>query len=136
MENWFLYLILGLILLGIIYLKLSLGKNKGIWKKNVRLKLSQITANEKSTNPLEWKALLVEMDKLLDYSFKASGVKGETMGERLKNAKSMYKYSDYQNIWEAHKARNKIAHEYDAKISISDMKKHYLVLKKSVKTLI
>lgn len=136
MENLLLYIILALILSTIIYVKIKLGKIQKQWKKEVSSKLAHISKNENTQNPLEWKAMLVEIDKLLDYSFKISGVRGATMGERLKNAKNKYTYTDYQNTWEAHKARNKIAHEFDAKISISEMKKHYLVLKKSIKELI
>ena len=105
-------------------------------KQEIAVKLNQLSKIENSQNPSEWKSLLIEIDKLLDYTFKKSGVRGETMGERLKNAKSKFKYSDYQNIWNAHKARNKLAHEFDYKMSISEMKAHYLVLKKSIKTLI
>lgn len=136
MGNWILYTILALILGIIIYLKVILSKKQETWKKNISIKLLQISKNEKSENPLEWKALLVEIDKLLDHTFKACGIKGETMGERLKNAKPLFQYSEYQNIWDAHKTRNKIAHEFNAKISVSEMKISYKILKHSIKQII
>jgi hypothetical protein len=52
-----------------------------------------------------------EADKLLDYTLKHSGVRGETMGERLKNSGS--RFSDLDAIWRAHKVRNALAHEAD-----------------------
>jgi hypothetical protein len=50
-----------------------------------------------------------EADKLLDYALKQSGVRGETMGERLKQSGG--RFSDINAIWSAHKLRNTLAHE-------------------------
>ena len=136
MNEYIIYSVLGLILIGIIYLKFNIGYSKKAWKKEISTKLAQLLQNENSQNPLEWKSLLMEIDKLLDYTFKKSGVKGETMGERLKNAKKYFKYQDYQKIWDAHKARNNLAHEINAKISVPDMKRHYITLKRSIKAII
>ena len=136
MNEFLIYLLLAVILIAVVIIKLKLGDTSKKWKQEIAIKLTQLSKIENSQNPSEWKSLLIEIDKLLDYTFKKSGVRGETMGERLKNAKSKFKYSDYQNIWNAHKARNKLAHEFDYKMSISEMKAHYLVLKKSIKTLI
>lgn len=52
-----------------------------------------------------------EADKLVDYVLKGQGVRGETMGERLKN--SGKRFSDIDAIWRAHKVRNALAHETD-----------------------
>jgi hypothetical protein len=52
-----------------------------------------------------------EADKLLDYALKNSGVRGQTMGERLKNSDS--RFSNINAIWGAHKVRNALAHEAD-----------------------
>jgi hypothetical protein len=52
-----------------------------------------------------------DADKLLDYALKQSGVRGETMGERLKNSGS--RFSNRNGIWSAHKLRNALAHEAD-----------------------
>ena len=52
-----------------------------------------------------------EADKLLDYALKHNGVPGETMGERMKSARS--RFSDNNGVWRAHKLRNALAHEAD-----------------------
>lgn len=52
-----------------------------------------------------------EADKLLDYAMKGSGIKGATMGERLKNHRG--RFSDINSVWSAHKLRNALAHEAD-----------------------
>ena len=52
---------------------------------------------------------VIEADKLLDIAMKESGIKGDTMGERLKTAKASW--SDQNGVWSAHKLRNQIVHE-------------------------
>jgi hypothetical protein len=52
---------------------------------------------------------IIDADKLLDKAMKQSGVRGDSMGERLKNAKNII--SGYQNVWDAHKLRNRLVHE-------------------------
>lgn len=55
------------------------------------------------------KSALIEADKLLDYVMQAKGLKGDTMGDRLKlNGK---KFSDLNGIWSAHKLRNQYVHD-------------------------
>src|SRR3989344_8487140 len=131
MNEFLIYLLLAVVLTTVIVLKLKLGSISKKWKQEIAIKLTQLSKNENSQNPLEWKSLLIEIDKLLDYSFKKSGVRGKTLGERLKNAKAKFNYSDYQNIWEAHKVRNVLAHEVNAKVSTTEIKRHYDVLKRS-----
>jgi len=58
---------------------------------------------------------VLNADKLLDQALKERGMRGETMGERLKSAKDVF--SERNNVWSAHKLRNKIAHETDVKVT-------------------
>lgn len=58
---------------------------------------------------------VLNADKLLDHALKAKGLKGETMAERLKNANAMF--TNRNNVWSAHKLRNRIAHEPDVKVT-------------------
>lgn len=52
---------------------------------------------------------VMEADKLLDHALRDRGFRGETMGERLKAASRAF--SSTNNIWKAHKLRNRLAHE-------------------------
>lgn len=54
---------------------------------------------------------IFEADKLFDHALKSKGFAGQTMGERLKNAKSTLRNNDA--VWFAHKLRNRLAHEQD-----------------------
>jgi hypothetical protein len=56
---------------------------------------------------------VLEADKLLDQGLRQAGLPGDSMGERLKAARSRFA-SDraaYDAIWRAHKLRNALAHE-------------------------
>lgn len=74
---------------------------------------------------------VMEADKLLDYAMKESGVKGDTMGERLKTAKE--KWSDRNAVWEAHKLRNQIVHEENVKVGYDSARRALAGFKKGLK---
>ena len=58
------------------------------------------------------KSAIMEADKLFDIALRQHGFKGETMGERLKDARQFFQNNAiYQGVWEAHKLRNALAHE-------------------------
>jgi hypothetical protein len=63
-----------------------------------------------SHNPSDWKLAIIEADTILDALVERSGFPGTTLGERLKNAdRGVFSTLDF--AWEAHKVRNRIAHE-------------------------
>jgi hypothetical protein len=63
-----------------------------------------------STNPADWKVAILEADNLLDLMVTRMGYKGANLGERLK-AIEPSDFNTLNEAWEAHKIRNKIAHE-------------------------
>jgi hypothetical protein len=63
-----------------------------------------------SKGPSQLRQALITADKTLDSALKDI-VAGETMGERLKNAKDKFDRDLYNKIWEAHKIRNALVHE-------------------------
>ena len=84
----------------------------------------QLKRDEVSTYSL----CVLNADKLLDQALKDKGMKGDTMGERMKSAKNIF--SKRNNVWSAHKLRNKIAHEPDVRVTydaaryaLADMKR-------------
>ncbi|HEU5187659.1 MAG TPA: hypothetical protein VFT87_04090 [Candidatus Saccharimonadales bacterium] len=52
---------------------------------------------------------VLEADKLLDHALKARGFGGQTMGDRLKRARNSFRNNN--GVWQAHKLRNRLAHE-------------------------
>jgi len=66
-----------------------------------------------SPNPNDWKQAIIEADILLDDLLTKMGYRGESIGEKLKRvAKGDMKSLD--EAWEAHKVRNRIAHDGSA----------------------
>jgi hypothetical protein len=66
----------------------------------------------KQKGPSQLKQALLTADKSLDNALR-DVVPGQTMGERLKNAKDKFEWPVYNKIWEAHKIRNSLVHESD-----------------------
>ncbi len=53
-----------------------------------------------------------EADKILSLVL-ADLVAGETLGQRLKNARDIFPHDLYNRAWQAHKVRNALAHDLD-----------------------
>ncbi len=62
-----------------------------------------------SESPAEWKLGILEADNMLDEILEEEGYIGETVADKLK-AMSPSRITSYQELWEAHKVRNEIAH--------------------------
>ncbi len=65
------------------------------------------------------KIAIIEADKLLNDALKAAGFKGEDLGDRLKKLTTT-QLPNLDDIWEAHRLRNRIAHENDFRLSRHD----------------
>jgi hypothetical protein len=77
-------------------------------KKNDRMK--DIFIHLDSLNPNDWKLAIIEADIILDDILKQHGYVGNSLGERLKSI-SPQQFGSLQDAWEAHKVRNRIAHD-------------------------
>jgi hypothetical protein len=105
-------------------------------KSLVQNKWSEIEQTFSLGGASHLKTSILEADKLVDYTLKARGVKGNTFGERLKNSKSKFiNYSDYNNLWFAHKVRNNIAHESMHDLSFAEAKRAIEYFKKALQEL-
>jgi hypothetical protein len=72
------------------------------WEKVKELLLSK--------NPTDWRMGIMEADNLLDSLLTMLGYEGESLGAKLKSIEAS-DFPTLQYAWEAHKIRNKIAHE-------------------------
>jgi hypothetical protein len=86
-----------------------------------RLKWLEIERQLKRDEPSTCLLAVLNADKLLDQALRERGTKGETMGERMKTIKDTW--SNANAVWGAHKLRNHIAHETDAKVSYEDARR-------------
>ncbi len=75
---------------------------------------------------------ILDADKLLAYLLEAKGYEG-TVGEMLKKSGSLFK--NLNDVWAAHKLRNKIAHEIGVSLSPKDVNKTLSKFKKAYKDL-
>jgi len=63
--------------------------------------------------------LIIEADTLVDRALKGIDLPGVTMGERMKSLEDQH-FAYIQDLWDAHKLRNQIAHEGAKDIHYSD----------------
>lgn len=134
---------LGFIITSIIFLAFVffyvLYVTKGrVISKSSKLKLDPDLVHEKwqgvnlmmkEGGPVNYRQAIIESDKIVDMVLR-SKVEGETTGERLKVAKSLFTRHTYDQLWTAHKIRNKVAHEAefeglssDARLAVRNFKR-------------
>jgi len=73
-------------------------------------RLQDVFNHSDSENPNDWKLAIIEADIILDDALKQKGYPGTSLGERLKSLSSQ-ELRSLQDAWEAHKIRNRIAHD-------------------------
>lgn len=78
--------------------------------KAMQIEWQVILNHVNSESPAEWKLAILEADSMLDEILEAEGYMGDSLGEKLK-AMSPSAIHSYNDLWEAHKMRNQIAHE-------------------------
>jgi len=123
---WWIFLFLSIILFaGVVFLlgklvKLRREQDEKIFgqdgelipteetPKNARWEKIQTALN--SDNPADWNIAVIEADKILDDMVKAMGYEGESLGDRMKKIE-VSDFLTLDDAWEAHKTRNRIAHE-------------------------
>lgn len=102
------YILIGLVILYAIFLFVAKKYSKKRWSEQDR---SFFTKNwQKILNEKDSKHKIMDADKLLDAMLKKKGLSG-SLGDKLKNNEKLF--SDLNGLWEAHRLRNKLAHEID-----------------------
>ena len=75
-----------------------------------QLRFNRIRDEVSGEDEHKWRVAILESDIMLNELLDILGYKGETMGDKLKGVpRSAFNTIDI--AWEAHKARNQIAHE-------------------------
>ncbi|MBD3270268.1 hypothetical protein GF376_01970 [Candidatus Peregrinibacteria bacterium] len=126
-------------LLTILILIIILGVVLMIWiQKYKHSKFSKkdikkfIRYYEQIRREKDYKHAILDADKLLDEILFKKGYQG-SLGEKLKQSKRLF--SNIDDVWIAHKIRNKIAHEMSYKPSKSEYQKAMTSFKKAYKDL-
>ncbi len=104
--NWLLIGIIGSVVLALIVIVLVF---RGARRKLSSAQQSQLQKEwahvQTLTDPTR---RVMEAEKVLDHAFKLMGFEG-SFADKLKKAERLL--SNYQPVWDAHKLRNRIAHE-------------------------
>jgi hypothetical protein len=74
---------------------------------------AQVKQHIASENPNDWRLAIIEADVMLDELVARLPYAGTTLGERLKQA-NRSNFATLDDAWEAHKMRNRIAHDGSA----------------------
>lgn len=123
-------LIVGVILFAVI----TLGKrSSSLNVEKYRTKWLAIEQSIARDNEASCHIAILNADKLVDQALREKGFKGQSMGERLKSAKASLPHRD--NIWQAHKLRNQIAHEPDFKVNYDSTRRALAQFKQTLKDL-
>lgn len=98
---------------------------KEIWEKEGLMTLEGLAMGEKSIgqkrwgnilvklkseNEADWRVAILEADSVLEEIVETMGIEGESLGEKMKKIEKS-DFLSLDNAWEAHKGRNKIAHD-------------------------
>lgn len=78
---------------------------------DLRQKWQEIEESAKLGGEARLHKAIISADNLIDRILKLKNLKGETMAERLKNAKNIYSREILNDLWSLHKLRNRIVHE-------------------------
>ncbi|MBI3494767.1 hypothetical protein HY004_02185 [Candidatus Saccharibacteria bacterium] len=135
MNSVVIIMVIGIIIVGFIMLAVMAATRKRVPGLDVEefrckwLKIEGSMIDDEASGHLA----ILNADKLLDAALKARGLSGETMGERMKSARTIF--TNNNAVWAAHKLRNQIAHEPDVSIKPKTARYALKAFKKGLKDL-
>lgn len=74
-----------------------------------------------SLREAEWKFAVIEADKITEAILQEAGFSGETMGDKLMSI-DQEQLSSINDLWQAHKLRNTIAHDPDYQVKYGEVR--------------
>ncbi len=105
-------------------------------RRQIQSKWSEIEATANLGGPAQIKASVMDADKLVEQVLSSKGLPGNTFADMLKAGQKLFSnYSDYDNLWYAHKVRNSVAHDNGIDFNVSNGKKAMEYFKKALKIL-
>ncbi len=132
------FLLIVLVIAGIAFgLLVYFSGKRQLISENERQKIHEFWNNVEllmaDEREASWVKAVFEADKILDYVLTLKNVSGANLGERLKNSKHLF--SNVQVAWDAHKLRNQLAHEVDAKLARHEAERAIRFFKDSLRQL-
>lgn len=111
--EFYLLLIIAVAFLVLIQVFLVWRRRKQISKRDIALAVSEWNSIREKVSR-EPKHALIEADKLLDFVLKKRGYTG-SLADKMKSAEKVFSHAD--DLWRAHKLRNRSVHEIGFEIS-------------------
>ena len=136
MDQSIIFFFAAIIIVGALILAAMCINKKGTKHLDVeryRAKCLTIEHQLKLDEPSSYHLAVLNADKLVDQALRDLGIKGKTMGERMKNSVTLF--SDRNGIWTAHKLRNQIAHESDVNVMYDEAKRALANFRQALKDL-
>lgn len=120
---------------GILFIIISLSKNspRHIDVEKYRSRWLAIETKLGRSDLSSHTLCIFEADKLLDSALRDRGLRGNTMGERMKSYQG--KWTNGNGVWAAHKLRNKLAHETEAVVDYERARQALVAYKQGLKDL-
>lgn len=117
MDSLLLIVLAAVLIVGVVMLAgvSRLGRTRSRLDRAYFQKQWQTIEAYKKNGSAGWQLAIFEADKLLDYALKNLSYGGETMGDRLKDARRTFHNNDA--VWSAHKLRNRLAHEQNVPLN-------------------
>lgn len=84
--------------------------------EKIRSKWVEVHQLMQQNGPSHFRLAIMHADTALDGALQALDLPGRTMGDRLKVAGNHFTPETYNMIWQAHKVRNRLAHEMDSEV--------------------
>lgn len=134
MDGTLLAFMIGILVVGlllIVVITLTKRGPVGLDVEKYRSRWLQIEASLKRDETSSHHLAVLNADKLLDQALRERGIKGDTMGERMKTLRDTW--SNANAVWSAHKLRNQIAHESDVRVSYEDARRALAGFKQALK---
>lgn len=89
------------------------------------LRWRRILEHAQSADEHKWRLAILECDIMLNELLDLQGYKGETIAEKMKQVPRT-QFNSIDDAWEAHKVRNKVAHE-GVEYHISERDKNHVI---------
>lgn len=115
------FLAVALVIAVVLFVYIGLvGKKHTTLDRDYYQRQWAIIGRQVGGNQAELHQAVLEADKLLDRALRERGLKGQTMGDRLKSAKTTL--SNNNAVWQAHKMRNRLAHETGIRLTQGEVR--------------
>lgn len=100
------------------------------------MQIAEINKKITSNSPSDWKIAIIEADKVFDKTLEKRNYVGGSVGDKLKEMVPGDLPDVYEEVWEAHKIRNRIVHEPDFEITQSEVRKIIGIYERAIKKLL